>query len=60
MDELRVVRGNPDDFELAALVIVHAALRARRPASEPRRSSWARPGGWATGSAAWRRSGLPG
>jgi hypothetical protein len=59
MDELRVVRGNPDDFELAALIIVHAALRTRRPAAESRRSSWGRPRGWAGVPAAWRRSGLP-
>ncbi|MFC6089471.1 acyl-CoA carboxylase subunit epsilon [Saccharothrix lopnurensis] len=63
---LRVVRGNPDDEELAALTAVVAAL-ASRPAPQaaaPRRSAWAdrsrlvrRP--LHAGPGAWRASGLP-
>ncbi|MQA08575.1 MAG: acyl-CoA carboxylase subunit epsilon [Pseudonocardiaceae bacterium] len=67
---LRVVRGSPDDAELAALTVVVAGLvsgGAGQPEEndEPRRSRWAdratlvrqplRPG-----PGAWKASGLPG
>ncbi|MFD2422110.1 acyl-CoA carboxylase subunit epsilon [Amycolatopsis pigmentata] len=65
---LRVVRGNPDDAELAALTVVLAAVAAesaRRAPERPRRRSW-----WADraamvrrplhpGEGAWRASSLP-
>lgn len=64
---LRVVRGNPDDTELAALTTVLAAAASGGTASQeprPRRSLWAdraamlrmppRPG-----PGAWRASALP-
>ncbi|GLY68439.1 acyl-CoA carboxylase subunit epsilon [Amycolatopsis taiwanensis] len=64
---LRIVRGNPDDAELAALTaVVAAAASAPRgePAEPPRRSWWSdrskllgcpvRPG-----DGAWRASSLP-
>jgi hypothetical protein len=63
---LSVVRGNPDDAELAALaVVLAAASSARRPPERPRRRSW-----WADraalvrrpvhpGEGAWRASSLP-
>ena len=65
---LRVVRGQPTDAELAALV---AVLAARRPAESTvdtdaaARSVWADPGRRLRavprpGPGAWRRSGLPG
>jgi hypothetical protein len=40
---LRVVRGNPDDAELAAVTAVVAALASQSapPAEEPHRSRWA-------------------
>lgn len=39
---LRVVRGTPDDYELAALTGVVTALAGRAPAADetPRRSAW--------------------
>lgn len=64
---LRVVRGNPDDEELAAVTAVVTALAAARPEPEdrPSRSTWAdrsrlvrRP--LQHGPGAWRASGLPG
>ncbi|QFZ23255.1 acyl-CoA carboxylase subunit epsilon [Saccharothrix syringae] len=64
---LRVVRGNPDDEELAAVTAVVAALSAARAEGreQPRRSAWAdrsrlvrRP--LDRGPGAWRASGLPG
>ncbi|AGM03528.1 acyl-CoA carboxylase subunit epsilon [Amycolatopsis sp. NPDC058340] len=63
---LRVVRGNPDDAELAALTaVVAAAAGARAPEPAPKRDSW-----WADkaslvraplapGEGAWRASALP-
>ncbi|WP_033293234.1 acyl-CoA carboxylase subunit epsilon [Amycolatopsis jejuensis] len=63
---LRVVRGNPDDAELAALTAVVAAAAAAPPAAPPsRRTSW-----WidraasvraplAPGDGAWRASAFP-
>lgn len=64
---LRVVRGTPDDDELAALTAVVAGMsgRAQRtPAAAPQRSRWAdrsalvrRP--LPFGPDAWRASGLP-
>ncbi|MEU3275226.1 acyl-CoA carboxylase subunit epsilon [Saccharomonospora sp. NPDC006951] len=65
---LRVVRGNPDDAELAALAAVVAGMAASGAAEDtaapPRRSRWAdratlmrsplRPG-----EGAWRASALP-
>jgi hypothetical protein len=64
---LRIVRGTPDDDEVAALAAVVAGITARRPA-EPSahtpRSRWAdraalvrRP--LPHGPGAWRASGLP-
>ncbi|MBB4686184.1 acyl-CoA carboxylase epsilon subunit [Amycolatopsis jiangsuensis] len=63
---LRVVRGNPDDAELAALtaVVAAAATTAAPPANRPRKRWWndraaavhaaPRPG-----EGAWRASALP-
>ncbi|MDU0292192.1 acyl-CoA carboxylase subunit epsilon [Saccharothrix longispora] len=64
---LRVVRGNPDDVELAVVTAVVAGLAASG-GSAPERS---RPSTWAApsrlvrrplphGPGAWRASGLPG
>jgi hypothetical protein len=64
---LRVVRGVPDDEELAALTAVVASLSAvdARPEPTAARSAWADRGrqlrqGLAHGPGAWRASGLPG
>ena len=62
---LRVVRGTPDDAELAALSVVVAALASAGESTAPvRRSAWAdraalmrRP--HTHGPGAWRASGLP-
>ncbi len=63
---LRVVRGNPDDAELAALTaVVATAAAASAPAPPRRRTSW-----WgdraaavhapvAAGDGAWRASSFP-
>jgi len=64
---LRVVRGEPDDTELAALTAVVLSLASARPASaEPEaRSRWAdrtalvRRPMLPFGPGAWRASGLP-
>jgi len=63
---LRVVRGNPDDAELAALTaVVLAAAAAPGPAAAPHRTSWwndrARGVGAsaAPGDGAWRAAALP-
>lgn len=63
---LRVVRGTPDDAELAALTAVVAALAAGdRPEPAPRpRSRWADRAALVraplpVGPGAWRASGLP-
>jgi hypothetical protein len=63
---LRVLRGNPDDAELAALTVVLAAA-ASAPAAPPRRERRSK---WADrarllrtplhpGEGAWRASGFP-
>jgi hypothetical protein len=63
---LRVVRGNPDDTELAALTAVVAAAATRgEPASPPQRSRWGDPAArlrtpLRPGPGAWRASALPG
>jgi hypothetical protein len=64
---LRVIKGTPDDHELAALTAVIAGLAAARPAEtkpEPR-SEWANPARRVRkplqhGPGAWRASGFPG
>ena len=64
---LRLVRGTPDDYELAALTAVVAGL-ASAPVSEPepeRRSAWADRSRQMRrtlphGPGAWRASGFPG
>ena len=62
MSAIRVVRGAPDDGELAALVAA-LSLSAVRPPERPRPSVWgdpARPAGEPRAAAgAWRLSGLP-
>ncbi|WP_199434002.1 acyl-CoA carboxylase subunit epsilon [Qaidamihabitans albus] len=64
---LRIVRGEPDDAELAALTTVVAALAATEhdPGRTPARSRWGDPaarvrGPLRPGNGAWRASGLPG
>ncbi|MFC7340024.1 acyl-CoA carboxylase epsilon subunit [Saccharopolyspora griseoalba] len=69
---LRIVRGNPDDVEIAALTTALAGLAAAQPAAEPARpmSLWAdrsaalrHPAGrrpLRPGPNAWRASGMPG
>jgi hypothetical protein len=60
---LRVERGQPDDAEIAALLVVLGAL-AGGAVPEPAASSWADPA-WRTGApgrlgpAAWRLACLP-
>ena len=62
---LRVVRGTPDDVELAALTAVVASLSGAAREQEPsRRSAWADPASrlrsqHRPGPGAWRASGLP-
>ncbi|WP_020498488.1 acyl-CoA carboxylase epsilon subunit [Sciscionella marina] len=63
---LRVVRGTPDDAELAALTTVLAAAGASNPAGEAkqRRSRWADRAALLRkplhpGPGAWRASGMP-
>jgi hypothetical protein len=62
---LTIERGNPDDAELAALLVVLAALAGGNlPEPAPAPSAWADPA-WRTGApgrlgpAAWRLAGLP-
>ncbi len=61
---LRVVRGEPSDEELAALVVAVAAASAVAPPPAPLRSQWRnrarniRPA-IGPGAGAWRASGLP-
>jgi hypothetical protein len=62
---LRVVKGNPSDAELAALVAVVSTLGAgEEPAPERSRSAWSDRRGLvreslAHGPGAWRASALP-
>lgn len=63
---LRVVRGTPDDDELAALTAVVASVAVRPEVSrpEPVRSRWADRAALVrqplqSGPGAWRASGLP-
>jgi hypothetical protein len=62
---LRVVKGDPSDEELAALVAVVASLRvSRSEAPEARRSAWSDRRALvreplAHGPGAWRASGFP-
>ncbi|MEU0532475.1 acyl-CoA carboxylase epsilon subunit [Amycolatopsis tolypomycina] len=62
---LRVVRGLPDDAELAAVVAALLVVSAAGPSSPvPARSAWAAPGARrdaprTAGPDAWRLSGLP-
>lgn len=64
---VRVVRGEPDDVELAALAVVLAALAASPPPADPARppSRWADRGTHLRrplrfGQDAWRTSAWPG
>ncbi|RAS68987.1 acyl-CoA carboxylase epsilon subunit-like protein [Lentzea atacamensis] len=64
---LRVVKGEPDDCQLAALTAVIAGLAAASPAEDKpkRRSEWANPARRVRrplqhGPGAWRASGFPG
>ncbi|WP_016698340.1 acyl-CoA carboxylase subunit epsilon [Actinoalloteichus spitiensis] len=63
---LRVVRGTPDDVELAALTSVVASLTSAAPvdAAPPERTPWAERSAscrqpLSPGPGAWRRSALP-
>jgi hypothetical protein len=62
MSAIRVLHGSPDDGELAALVAVLQAARAR-PRRAPERSAWGDPAWRArevrAAPGAWRMSGLP-
>ncbi len=64
---LRLVKGTPDDHELAALTAVIAGLASATPAADTstRRSEWANPARQVRrplhpGPGAWRASGFPG
>ncbi len=64
---LRVVKGTPDDYQLAALTAVIAGLASAAPAEDKpaARSEWANPARRVRrplqhGSGAWRASGFPG
>jgi len=64
---LRLVKGTPDDHELAALTAVIADLASATPAPDQpaRRSEWANPARQVRrplqhGPGAWRSSGFPG
>ena len=63
---LRVVRGTPDEPELAALtVVVSAVAAAARAAAAEHRPHWSVPKAMLRrpighGAGAWRASGLPG
>jgi Acyl-CoA carboxylase epsilon subunit len=65
LPRLRVVRGEPDAAELAALLAVVTARAAARAAPvEPARSAWADPTrrlriAPSAGPGAWRRSATP-
>ncbi|WP_439661689.1 acyl-CoA carboxylase subunit epsilon [Lentzea sp. HUAS TT2] len=63
---LKIVKGTPDDHQLAALAAVIAGLASAAPAQEQpkRRSEWANPARRVRrplqhGPGAWRASGLP-
>lgn len=63
---LRVVKGAPDDYELAALTAVVAGLASATPpeAKAPQRSEWANPSRRVRkplqpGPDAWRASAFP-
>nr|WP_225954136.1 acyl-CoA carboxylase subunit epsilon [Kibdelosporangium phytohabitans] len=62
---LRIVRGTPDDVELAALTAVVASMPGPAEATEPEgRSAWSDPAArmrpqTRPGPGAWRASGLP-
>nr|WP_042195670.1 acyl-CoA carboxylase subunit epsilon [Kibdelosporangium sp. MJ126-NF4]CEL22146.1 hypothetical protein [Kibdelosporangium sp. MJ126-NF4]CTQ92927.1 hypothetical protein [Kibdelosporangium sp. MJ126-NF4] len=62
---LRIVRGTPDDVELAALTAVVASLPGPEAAPEPeQRSAWSAPESRMRpqarpGPGAWRASGFP-
>lgn len=62
---LRIVRGTPDDLELAALAAVVASLNGPRGEEQaPRRSAWGDPVTKLRtrrhpGPGAWRASGMP-
>jgi hypothetical protein len=64
---LRVVKGTPDDYQLAALTAVIAGLAAAAPAEDKpaQRSEWANPARRVRrplqpGPGAWRASSFPG
>lgn len=63
---LRVIRGDPDDAELAALAAVLGAVAAAaRAADEEHRPPWSNPRAlvrpqMSHGRGAWRASGMPG
>lgn len=64
MSHLRVVKGNPSDEELAALVVVVSSLRADESAAPEPRSAWSNRRTLvreplAHGPGAWRASGFP-
>ncbi|MGH3869633.1 MAG: acyl-CoA carboxylase subunit epsilon [Pseudonocardiaceae bacterium] len=62
---IHIVRGEPSDEELAALIATLAALRGAAAAEPPApRSAWANPAHWLRtplhpGPSAWRNSALP-
>ncbi|WP_329044041.1 acyl-CoA carboxylase subunit epsilon [Amycolatopsis sp. NBC_01488] len=59
MEELvLVVRGRPDDAELAALVAVLLRCASSPGPGGPSRSAWAGEP-WRPAAGGWRRSGLP-
>ncbi|KGI82920.1 hypothetical protein IL38_03455 [Actinopolyspora erythraea] len=62
MSELRVIRGDPDEYELAALTAVLSSLAAERPDSPGERDRRPARAGWHRGlstdlvpSRSWRR-----
>jgi hypothetical protein len=62
---LSVVRGEPDDVELAALTVVVSALAAARASAAKNPPHWSVPRAMLRrpighGPGAWRASGLPG
>ena len=64
---LKVVKGTPDDYQLAALTAVIAGLASAAPVEEKptQRSEWANPARRVRrplqhGPGAWRASGFPG